>query len=585
MQFESDLFTDIVIIFVAAFVGGSVARVLRLPTLIGYMGVGVLVGPHAFGLIGDVEAVQTLAELGVVLLLFAVGVEISPSDLQQLGRRVVFAALGQLVISGAIGYLTGIALGWSTEQSVVLGMVLSLSSTMVVLKTLTDRGELHSLHGRVMTGMLIIQDLAFIPMIAVLPALGGEGGTLPMDLAIGALKAAAVLIVVFLVGGRIIPWLLRRVALFGTRESFIVTVVGVTMGAAAITQSVGLSAALGAFGAGLALSVSDWTGHRALQEVTPLRDIFAAMFFASLGMLTDPQFLADNAGTVITVILVAVVMKLVLVGGLVRIVGYLPHTALLSAVGMAQIGEFSFILAQTAEAEGVVGELFLPLTIVAAVTTMAITPGFIAGGARLVHRLEGRFPSLRPYLPGRSRSEPAADRAPRLREHVVVAGLGRVGSLIAEELHRLAVPFVGIDVDPVAVNRVREDHGHALHGDCASDVVLEAARIQHARLLVVAIADPVSALVTIQHARRLNPSLHIIGRVGWRQEADAFRALGVASVVWPEMEAALEIMHVTLIDLGFGPQRVASLVRRTRASLQFTHDDEHDHTDPYAGLW
>ena len=585
MQFESDLFTDIVIIFVAAFAGGSVARVLRLPTLLGYLAVGVLVGPHTLGLINNVEDVQRLAELGVVLLLFAVGVEVSPSDLRRLGSRVVLASLGQLTITGAVGYLVGIGLGWSTEQSVLLGMVISLSSTMVVLKTLTDRGEIQTLHARLMTGMLIMQDLAFVPMIAVIPALARSEGSLPAALSLAALKAALVLALVFLIGGRVIPWLLRRVALFGTQESFIVTVVAISVGAAALTQSAGLSAALGAFGAGLTISVSDWTGHRALREVTPLRDIFAAMFFASLGMLTDPRFLADNAGIVITVVLVAVGVKFVLIGALVRTVGYLHRTAVLASSGMVQIGEFSFILAGTAAAEGVVDANFFPLIVVAAVGTMALTPGAIAGSTALVRRAEKRFPSLGASLAGGERPDEDAVEAPGFREHVVVAGLGRVGSFIAEELHREGVPFVGIDEDPVAVARVRRLYGYAVYGDCASDAVLEAANVSHARLLVVGIADPVAALVTIQHARRLNPSLHVIGRVGWREEAEAFRDMGVEAAVWPEMEAALEIMRVALVDLGLGAQRVSRLVEDARRSLEFGEEDEEGRHDPYAGLW
>ena len=585
MEFGSDLFADIVVIFVAAFAGGAVARALRLPTLLGYMSVGVLVGPNALGLINNVEAVQTLAELGVVLLLFTVGVEISPSDLRQLGRRVVLAGLGQLAVTGAVGYLMGQAFGWSTEQSVLLGMVISLSSTMVVLRTITNRGEVQTIHGRVMTGMLVMQDLAFIPMIAVVPALAGNGASLPSDLALGSLKAAVVLGLVFLVGGKIIPWLLRRVALFGTHESFIITVVAVSLGAAAITQSVGLSAALGAFAAGLAISVSDWTGHRALREITPLRDIFAAMFFASLGMLTDPEFLTDHAGTVVTVILVSMAVKFVLVGGLVRAVGYLPRTALIAGAGMVQIGEFSFILAGTAEAEGIVDASFLPTVVVAAVATMAITPTIIAASISGVRRLEGRWPRFAPYVPAAGASRPGEDEeAPR--DHVIVAGLGRVGSFIIEELHRSGVPFIGIDMDPTAVARVQRAHGHALLGDCASDAVLSAAHISDARLLVVGIAEPVAALVTIQHARRLHPSLHIIGRVGLREEADAFRDMGVDAVVWPEMEAALEIMRVALVDLGFGAPRVARLVDDARAHLEFGQQEgEPGHPDPYAGLW
>jgi monovalent cation:H+ antiporter-2, CPA2 family len=584
MEIESDLFTDIVIVFIAAGAGGWAARLLRLPTLLGYLAAGVVLGPHAFALISNVEAVQTLAELGVVLLLFAVGVEISPGDVLRLGPRVVIAGIGQLVGTGAVGFVFGLALGWEFEQAILLSFVISLSSTMVVLKSLTDRGELQSIHGRVMTGMLVMQDLAFVPMIAIIPALAGDGGSLFEDIAVGGLKATAVLAFVFIVGGRVIPWVLRRAAGFGTQESFIVTVVAITVAAAAATQSAGLSAALGAFGAGLTISVSDWTGHRALQEVMPLRDIFAAMFFASLGMLLNPEFLSGNLGLVSVVVIVSVLLKLGVVGGMVRVVGYLPRTAILSGVGMLQIGEFSFILAGTAELEGIVDESFFPLVVVAAVATMAVTPGAIAASTAGVERLEIRWPWLRAYLPGHNASETSEDRTPRYREHVVVAGLGRVGSFIAEELHRQGIPFIALDVDPAAVARVRARWGFAIHGDSASPQVLASARVKYARLLVVAQPEPVAAAVTVQHAQSMNPGLHIVARVGWRAEAEAFRASGVDAVVWPEMEAALEMLRVSLIELGTGSGRVSTLVETARQTLQFG-DATAEEGDPYAGMW
>jgi monovalent cation:H+ antiporter-2, CPA2 family len=584
MGIESDLFTDIVIVFIAAFAGGWAARLLRLPTLLGYLAAGVVLGPHAFALISNVEAVQTLAELGVVLLLFAVGVEISPGDVLRLGPRVVLAGLGQLLGTGAAGFVLGLALGWEFEQAILLSFVISLSSTMVVLKSLTDRGELQTIHGRVMTGMLVIQDLAFVPMIAIVPALAGNGGSLLQDIAVGGLKAAVVLAFVFIAGGRIIPWLLRRAAGFGTQESFIVTVVAITVAAAAATQSAGLSAALGAFGAGLTISVSDWTGHRALQEVMPLRDIFAAMFFASLGMLLNPEFLTDNLGLVTIVVVASVLLKLGVVSGMVRLVGYLPRTAILAGVGMVQIGEFSFILAGTAEIEGIVDETFFPLVVVAAVATMAITPGAISASTAAIHRLELRWPSLRAYLPGRAAAANSEDRAPRYREHVVVAGLGRVGSFIAEELHRQSIPFIAVDVDPAAVARVRTRWGYAIHGDSASPQVLDSARVKFARLLVVAQPDPVTASVTVQHAQAINSSIHIVARVGWRAEAESLRESGVDAVVWPEMEAALEMLRVSLVELGVGSGRVSSLVDSARQTLEFG-DATSDEGDPYAGMW
>ena len=289
MHIEGELFTDIVIIFVGAFLGGMVAQTLKLPILLGYLAVGMLIGPHALAVIGNVEEVTALAEFGVILLLFAVGIEVSFRDLRRMGKVVVLGGVAQIVGTSAIGYLIGVHLfGWTTEQAFVFGMVVSLSSTMVVLKTFTDRGELSTVHGRVVTGILLVQDLAFIPMIAILPALSSQGVGLDLaDLGLGILKAIVILGLMAALGVKVIPWLLGRVAHLGSREIFILATVAITFATAAITQMVELSAALGAFVAGLVLSESDF-GRRVLSEVVPLRDTFAALFFRIPGDADRP---------------------------------------------------------------------------------------------------------------------------------------------------------------------------------------------------------------------------------------------------------------------------------------------------------
>ena len=585
MEINADLFSDIVVIFIAAFLAGATSRLVRLPALVGYLAVGMAVGPHGFGFVSAVDEVRTLAEFGVVLLLFVVGVEVSTADLRRAGLRVLIAGAAQITISAGLGILVGFALGWSAEQSVVFGMVLSLSSTMVVLKVLSDRGEVQSLSGRVMTGMLVVQDLAFVPMIAIIPALAGEDSSVLTDVGIGIGKAAVVLGAIFLLGGRGVPWVLRRAARLGSGEAFVVTVVALAFAAAALTEYVGLSAALGAFAAGLVVSETDWTGHRVLQEVTPLRDIFAAMFFVSLGMLTDPQFLVDEWALVVGIVAIAIIVKAVVVAGLVYAVGFLPRVAIRSGSSMVQIGEFSFILAGTADVLGIVDGRFLPLTVVAAVVTMAITPATVAGGARVLTRLERRYRILRPYVSGVGQGERAQDRLPRLRGHVVVTGLGRIGSFLAQELDHSGIPFIGIDTDPAATARLERLNGYAIQGDSVNPAVLDAARVDRARLLIVTTPDPVSALVTVQQARRMNPELRIVGRVSYREEADLFRAVGVDSVVWPEMEAALEILRASLVDMGVSEQRLSEAMIEARDILAGVDLDQDARTDPYAGLW
>ena len=574
LDIEANLFSDIVILFAAAFVGSTVARLLRLPSLLGYLGVGMLVGPHALQLVSNVETVRTLAEFGVVLMLFAVGVEVSAADLRRLGHRVILAGTVQIVGTMAAGYGLGVLLGWPAGQAIVLGMVISVSSTMVVLKTLGERAELQTLHGRMTTGILLLQDLAFVPMIALLPALESNGGNTWNDLGFGVLKAVAVLVPVALLGGKVIPWVFRRVAGFGSHESFIVTVVAIALSVAAVAQWAGLSAALGAFVAGLVISETHWTGRRALQEITPLRDTFAALFFASLGMLTEPRYLADHAVLVVEVAAVVIGVKLLLTTVALRTMGYLLNASLLVGVALVQVGEFSFILAGVAMSRGIVDEEFLTLTVVVAVLTMAATPSAIGGGTALVNRLSRRIRLFRPYLPGEGRGERAAERMPHLHDHVVIAGMGRVGSFIGDTLAEHSIPFIGIDMDPVLVERGSDAGWHMVLGDSSIAAVLGAARTGYARLLVVTLTDSVDTLVTTQHAQRINAELTIVARVARREEAEALRNLGVAEIVWPEMEGGLGLVRYALGSYGAAESDQDEVARRVRNALAYGIDED-----------
>ena len=523
MPHELSLFWDIVIIFAAAFVGSLAARLLRLPVIVGYLVAGIIIGPHVFEVIGNQQTVESLAEFGVILLLFAVGVEVSFRDVVKLRNIAVFGTLAQIACMGAIGYGVALLLDLDTPSALTLALAISLSSTMVVLKTLNDRGELLSLHGRILTGMLLVQDLAFIPMIAILPALGGEGGGLFTELAIGLLKAAAVLGGMALLGGRVLTWLLQRVTQLGSREIFILSLVAISFSTAGLTSAAGLSAALGAFVAGVLLSESDF-GHRALAEITPLRDTFAAMFFVSLGMLTDPVHIMQDPVPVLAIVAVVLVGKFAVTAVIGRAFGYLPHTAFLVGFGMMQIGEFSFLLAATALQLDIVGDELFSLVIVSAVITMALTPGIMSGGAAALSTVSSRYRSFRPYRLGRPEFE---TRIHHMRGHAVVCGIGRVGTLVAEALNEHRVPFVAIDLDPNLLRPWRDRGTTVLHGDSHNERVLEAASVRYARLLVVCVTDPVATWLTTHNALAMNPDLDTVTLVRQRDEGERLKRLGV----------------------------------------------------------
>lgn len=564
MPHELTLFWDIVIIFAAAFAGSLTARLLRLPIIVGYLAAGMIIGPHVLEVIGNQETVESLAEFGVILLLFTIGVEVSFRDVVKLRNIAVFGTLAQIACMGAIGYGVGLLLDLDTAGALTLALALSLSSTMVVLKTLNDRGDLLSLHGRILTGMLLVQDLAFVPMIAVLPALSGEGGFF-VELAIGLLKAAAVLGGMALLGGRVITWLLHRVAQLGSREVFILTLVAISFSMAALTNAAGLSAALGAFIAGVLLSESDF-GHRALAEITPLRDTFAAMFFVSLGMLTDPFHVIQDPVPVLAIVGAVLVGKFVVTAVIGRAFGYLPYTAMLVGFGMVQIGEFSFLIAATALSLGIIGDELFSLVIVSAVITMALTPGVLSGGAAGLASLSDRYRALRPYRIGHPEFE---SRIHHMRGHAVVCGLGRVGSTVAKVLLDHHVPFIAIDLDPNLLRQWRDRGQTVLHGDSHNERVLEAASVRHARLLVVCVTDPVATWLTAHNALAINPELDTVVLVRQREEGERLRRLGVGEVVWPELEGALEALRHSLYRYSADRVEVEDLVDRLRSELRF----------------
>ena len=579
-QMDQHLFVDLAIVIVAAFAGGMAARLIRAPVILGYLALGMIIGPHILGVVETAEAVQTLAEIGVVLLVFTIGIEISFRDVYRLGRVVMVGGVLQILATTWVMVPIGFLLGFSLETSVLLGMVVSLSSTMVVLKTLSDRGELHSLHGRLLTGFLLVQDLAFVPMIAILPALNGDGHSVLQETGLGLLKAVIVLSATVLLGIRVIPWLMERITRVGSREIFVLTVVATAFAIAAVTEYVGLSAALGAFVAGLMLSQSDF-GHRALAEITPMKDIFAALFFASLGMLTDPMFVVENYVAVLAIVGSVLVLKFVITAGLVRGFGYLPGTALTTGFGMVQIGEFSFLLVAAAFAMGVADQSFHSLVVVSAVITMGIAPAIIAGSSRAVESLGRRFRTLQPYRLGNPHSEV---RVPNLGGHVIVCGLGRVGALVAQVLQEYGIPFIAVDLDPYVLEHWKSQGYFTIHGSSGSVEVLRAARIQQASILVVTTGDPVSTWVTAEHALQLRPDQDIVARVHSREEGERLLEMGVQEVVWPQMETGLEILRHSLYRYHHSRDEVDDFVTRLRARLSFTLDRDVEDLLPPEGV-
>jgi monovalent cation:H+ antiporter-2, CPA2 family len=550
---------DIALILVAALLGGVVARWLRLPLILGYIAAGVLVGPNTFGpSVGDVHEIELLAEIGVALLLFTIGLHFSLGELAPVRRIALLGTPLQMALTIAFGYGVGrllLDLGW--VESVWLGALFSLSSTAVVLKTLGEQGVLGTLSARVMIGMLIVQDLAIVVLLTVLPVLQNVKEGLP-ELGLAVLKAAAFIAAMLLLGSRILPMLLARLAAWGSRELFLVSVVAIGVGVGYATYLVGLSFAFGAFVAGMVLSQSDYS-HQALAEVEPLRDVFAMIFFVSVGLLIDPSYLWANFGTIALVVVLVLVVKGLIFGGLTRVFGYGNIVPFAVGLGLFQVGEFSFLLAREGISADAISQETYSLVLATAAITMALTPL----AARLAPVLYGRYRRRFPREPLQTFNLPAGG----LQDHAVVAGYGRVGSFVARLLDRLEKPFVVVEANPNRADEAKAAGFPTVYGDAVAIPVLEAAGIGGARLVVLTIPDALAARLAVERVRGLAPEADLLVRAESAGQLQDLGRLGVYEAVQPELEAGLELARQALARFGVAAEEAQTFADGVRREL------------------
>lgn len=545
---------------VAALLGGLVAHRFGQPPLIGYILAGVLVGPHTAGpTVVEIHDIELLAEIGVALLLFALGLELRFSDLKPVRRLALIGGPLQIVVSALLGYaFAGTVLGWERVPAAWMGAMIALSSTMVVLKILMEQGRAGSLAGRAMIGLLVVQDLAVVPMLIGLPLLGDLGSALP-QLGGAVLQAAAFLTAMILVGTRIMPYLLKQIVRWGSRELFLVSVVALGVGIGYGTFLFGLSFAFGSFVAGMVLSQSEFS-HQALGEIVPLRDVFGLLFFASAGMLFDPFYLLEHAAAVAGTVGFVVIAKAIVCGGLARAFGYGGETPWLVGLGLAQVGEFSFLVARVGVSTGALSSDEYGLVLTTTLATMVLSPTlFLVAGP--VYRAWRRF---RPETP-----EPQTWEMPLegLEGHVVVVGFGRTGRAAVEVMRKVGVPFVVIELDHGLAEAAREQGNAVVWGDASHVEVLEAAGVRRARLMLVGVSDVASIRLTIEKGRRLNPEMRVLSRALYPAHLAELMSLGVYEAVQPEFEAGLEMVRQVLVQFGHSTQDIVRLSDAVRDDL------------------
>ena len=554
------LVIDLVLALGVAFLGGALAQRFNQPVLLGYVLAGVLIGPNTPGPSADRDRVELLANLGVAFLMFALGVEFSLGELRRVRRVAMTAGAVQIPLTLALGAVVGVALGWGIEAALLLGGAFAISSSIVALKVLLGRGEAESVQARVAIGLGLVQDLSLVPMLALLPLLTGERENLPLALARSLGTAVLALLVVVVLGTRLVPRVLFAVARSGSRELFLLAVVLIALGTALASHEVGLSFALGAFLAGIVVSESEFDSH-VLAEIVPLRDLFATLFFVALGMLLEPRFVVDHPGAVFGAIGALVIGKLLIGGGAFLAAGVDHRTATLAAALMAQMGEFSFVLAGVGLSDGVIDREQYGLILAAALGSILLLPVLLAATPVLVAVAE-RLPGVAAQERGQAGPEPPPAEG-RLARHVVVCGYGRVGEELGEALARRGFTFSVVEINPATVRRLRRRGIAAYYGDAGAEELLIRAGIERARTIAVATPDLVAARAAIRHARRLNPRVHVIARATGGGELEVLSEAGADEVVQPEFEAGLEFVRKVLHWHGVStPETVALLGRR-----------------------
>jgi CPA2 family monovalent cation:H+ antiporter-2 len=553
------LFRDLAYVFIAAIIGGGLAWKLRQPLILGYVLAGIVISPITPGpQVHDTTALETFAELGVIFLMFSVGLEFSIKDLMKVKWVALIGGPLGIALAIVMGAGVGHVLGWPLATGLVIGAVISITSTMVLMRLLMDRGEVQTEHGRVTIAITLMEDLAAVVLIVLIPTFKTLDLNSLSHIAHELGKAALVLVPAFILAAKVIPPLMKRVARTQEPELFFVVVIAICFGGAALTQALGLSLALGAFVGGLLISGSDYA-HHSLTQIFPLRDMFVALFFVTIGLLMDPQSVFASAAMmkmVLAMIALILAGKFILWLAIVKLFRYPLWTALLVAVGLTQIGEFSYVLVQVARGAQVVGDDVYNATLAASLVTIIIN-------AFLVKLAPGWAAKLR--MRHKSAGVEIAEQSLRdLSSHVLICGYNEVGEMTAKAFDQFHIPYAVIDLDPDTIARLRARGVHCIFGDATHATILAHARVQDVAAVVVCVIQPNRTEIIIREVRKQNGSAPILARAHGERDYQFFLGAGATIVVLPEMEAAATLVRDALSLLKQPEQTSESYIAALR---------------------
>lgn len=575
MHGQLSLLTNITLALVTAFVGGLLARRVGLPTIVGYLLAGVVIGPFSPGFVGDAAEISQLAEIGVIFLMFGVGLHFSLKDLWGVRAVAVPGAFLQMLLATGLGFTLARLWGWSLGAGLVLGLAVAIASTVVLLRGLTDYGLLNTTAGQVAVGWLVLEDLATVLILVLLPAMfAARDGNPWLGAGWALFKAAVFVALMLLVGSRLLPWLLTAIAHSRSRELFILAAVAVALGTAFGSAALfGVSLALGAFLAGVVLGESE-ISRQIGEDLLSFREIFAVIFFVSVGMLVNPAYLWANAGQVLALTALIVLGKALITQLLGLILPASGRTMLVVAAGLSQIGEFSFIVGQAGVNLGLMTQDQYSLILAGALLSIMLNPLMfkaIAPAERLLRRM--------PAVWERFNHHPPLPRDPALPHegHVVVVGYGRVGEHIVGVLERLGLPRLVVEIEAWRAAEFAAAGVPTLVGDAANSEVLTHARLAGARALVVTLPDEAATEIVVAAARALAPGLPVIARAATTAGVERLAALGAGDVIHPALEGGLEVVRRTLFRLGYPVtqiERYTDAVRRDQYDTAITTPEE-----------
>ncbi|MBX3293777.1 MAG: cation:proton antiporter [Acidobacteria bacterium] len=557
------LFTDLLIILLASVPVAFLCVRLKLPLIAGFMVAGMAIGPYGLGLIKNTGAIEVLAEIGVMLLLFTIGLEFSPTRLKEMRRNVLIGGGLQVTITIAAVTLVAFLLGRAWNQALFFGFLIALSSTAIVLKSYVERNEVDSPHGRVSIGILIFQDLSILMMLLLIPLIGNAGDMTLAEalkqLTISVIAMAAIVVVSWF----LIPPLLSRIVSLRSPEVFLLTVVFLLLAFSWVTSHLGMSLALGAFIAGVVIANSDYS-HQSETEVLPFRDVFNGIFFVSIGLLLSLATLFENIGFVAVLVVSLMLLKASVVWMVVRILGNPQRVAIVAALGLAQIGEFSFVLAKAGQGAGLLPDADYQSFLAASVISMLATPFLIAWAPNIGFAMQRVLSDG-----GRGDIENCEDdihmtSSGGLTQHVIIVGYGLNGRNLARVLRTVGVPYTILDLQADVVKKAKVDGEKINFGDATRRDVLIHAGIDNAWVLVLALSDPPAARRAVRQARQCNPNLHIIVRTRYTSEITELTGLGANEVIPEEFETSIEIFARVLHRFGMPRPTIEDQIARVR---------------------